>query len=841
MSSDRYRAFFLQSTVSMGCITLSETILEVNPAFCQLLGYSVAEVIGTQLHHFIHPADLKTYRSICRQLQRQQYPSLRLEHRLLRRSGDSQWVITRFTLLQESADDEPCIAFTIEDIDQRKQLEMHLRHRVEQEHLLAALTQKTLQTLDLQQILPTAVDMVRRHLQADRVIIYRFDVDRHYSDMAATGLISAGSFIIESVEPGLPSLLNHRIDDPNWLWQERMQRYQQGEVSAVSDINEADCGAQAIKLLRQYQVISNLTVPILRDADLRGLLLVQQCRARRTWQASEIDWSRQVATQIAIAIQQSELYQQAHQKATQQQAINELSRAILSVQNLDAFFSLALQQLLKIFRAERVIIGQYHAERDCWLLIAEEKQLASAPELLGEELPLSPACFWSASEPLQPVITEALCRTPVFAQKLRSPETDAHWVISPLILNQDLWGSLIIARSPHQGLHWGPTQLNLVELMSRQLALAIQQNMLYQRCQSHAKQQARLNHIRHVIRDSLDLAEIFNRLPLELRGLLQVERILIWEFDPNRRIWLLRVDDHSAQEMTSFAGLEVPKDAGPLNDLLHLGRPLSFWGCHTHTEELTQVLAKTFPGAWLMLPIQFDRMTWGVLHCIQKDDWQTWQQDIAKAVVDTLAIAIQQSMLFEQVQAANRKLQELALLDGLTQIPNRRYFDECLEQEWLRTRREKTCMSLILCDVDFFKPYNDTVGHQQGDKALKAIARLLKNTVQRPGDVVARYGGEEFAIILPNTTRVGAARIAETIRTELQKRAMSHPASPLGKTITLSMGIFSSYAHPTLTPEAILAAADRALYQAKKQGRDRFCLHPHPAPNPAAEPSHRIV
>ena len=126
----------------MGCINFSETILEVNPAFCQLLGYAMAEVIGTRLHHFIHPADCKTYRSVCQQLQRRQYPSLRLEHRLLRRSGESHWVITRFTLLPDSGGDEPCIAFTIEDIDQRKQLEMHLRHRVEQERVLTKLTQK---------------------------------------------------------------------------------------------------------------------------------------------------------------------------------------------------------------------------------------------------------------------------------------------------------------------------------------------------------------------------------------------------------------------------------------------------------------------------------------------------------------------------------------------------------------------------------------------------------------------------------------------------------------------------------------------------------------------------
>lgn len=390
----------------------------------------------------------------------------------------------------------------------------------------------------------------------------------------------------------------------------------------------------------------------------------------------------------------------------------------------------------------------------------------------------------------------------------------------------------MIARRLTEGLYWDPSQLDLVQLMSRQLALAIQQHVLYKRCQTQAERQAGLHRIRHVIRDSLDLGDIFQRLPVEIRGLLQIERILIWEFDPNRRLWVLRVDDHGGHEPSSFAGLEVPNDASPLRALFHQGKWLSFGRGHHYVEELAQVLAKTFPGAWLLLPIQFDRMTWGVLHCVQKDDWQAWQCEVGEAVADILAIAIQQSLLFEQVQAANHQLQDLALLDSLTQIPNRRFFDESLEQEWLRTRRENTCLSLILCDVDFFKPYNDTFGHQQGDKALREIAHLLQNAVQRPGDVVARYGGEEFAIILPNTTRVGAARIAEAIQTELRQRAMPHPNSPLGQTITLSMGIFSSYALPCLTPAQILEAADRALYMAKRGGRDRFCIHPQAATVP---------
>lgn len=441
MSSDRYRAFFLQSTVSMGCIDLSETILEVNPAFCQLLGYSVTEVVGTRLHHYIHPADLPTYDSAYQRILGGQALSLRFEHRLLRQPGDSRWVITRLTRLQDKDGNESSIAITCEDIEQRKQLELHLRHRVEHERLLTELTQKMLQTLDLQQILPAAVESVRQYLQADRVLIYRFDVDGPFVPVEPASLISAGSVIVESVAPGWSSLLHYRNDDFDWIRADRMQRYQQGEVDAVSDIAEMDGGDRVLELLRQHQVKSNLTVPILRDADLRGLLLVQQCQAHRSWQADDIQWTRQVATQIVIAMQQSELYQQAHQKAAQQQAINELSSAILSVQTLDAFFSLALQKLLEIFQAERVMIGQYQAERDRWLLIAEEKTSATAPAWLGEELVLSPDVIWSKELPLQPLLTNALGPRTIPPGQWRSASDSGPWLVSPLLINHELWAA----------------------------------------------------------------------------------------------------------------------------------------------------------------------------------------------------------------------------------------------------------------------------------------------------------------------------------------------------------------------------------------------------------------
>ncbi|HEY9767326.1 MAG TPA: diguanylate cyclase [Coleofasciculaceae cyanobacterium] len=172
----------------------------------------------------------------------------------------------------------------------------------------------------------------------------------------------------------------------------------------------------------------------------------------------------------------------------------------------------------------------------------------------------------------------------------------------------------------------------------------------------------------------------------------------------------------------------------------------------------------------------------------------------------------------------NQQLSKLAALDGLTQIANRRVFDECLTREWQRGQREKATLSLILCDVDYFKLYNDSFGHQAGDLCLKKVAQAILNTVNRPADLVARYGGEEFAIILPQTPAKNALQVAETIRFQVKQLYLSHPESLVNNYISLSLGVTCIVPQAKYSKKQLLVAADKALYQAKKQGRDRAIL-----------------
>lgn len=186
-------------------------------------------------------------------------------------------------------------------------------------------------------------------------------------------------------------------------------------------------------------------------------------------------------------------------------------------------------------------------------------------------------------------------------------------------------------------------------------------------------------------------------------------------------------------------------------------------------------------------------------------------------------LLIERSQLFRELEEANRKLYDLATVDGLTQVFNRRFFDDYLTREWLRSIREGIPLSLILCDIDYFKLYNDTYGHVAGDICLKKVAHAVNQAASRAADITSRYGGEEFAVILPNTSVKGAIHVAQRIQTNIQALSLPHKASTTSEYITVSQGIASIIPQRNNAIDEIMLAADHFLYQAKKRGRNQYC------------------
>jgi diguanylate cyclase (GGDEF)-like protein len=182
--------------------------------------------------------------------------------------------------------------------------------------------------------------------------------------------------------------------------------------------------------------------------------------------------------------------------------------------------------------------------------------------------------------------------------------------------------------------------------------------------------------------------------------------------------------------------------------------------------------------------------------------------------------------LCRELAVANQELKRLAHCDALTGLANRRQFDQSLEQCWWRLAHTKQPLSLILCDVDFFKLYNDAYGHPAGDECLRAVSQAIRKAVRRSSDLVARYGGEEIVVVLPNTDTMGALSIAQTICESVRSLQLPHEGSKVSQYVTISLGVASHVPNPSLNGEVLIADADAALYEAKRTGRDRVILCP---------------
>jgi diguanylate cyclase (GGDEF)-like protein len=169
-------------------------------------------------------------------------------------------------------------------------------------------------------------------------------------------------------------------------------------------------------------------------------------------------------------------------------------------------------------------------------------------------------------------------------------------------------------------------------------------------------------------------------------------------------------------------------------------------------------------------------------------------------------------------------LRGFSFLDGLTGLSNRRRFDQFLDQEWRRGQRSRSPLSLILIDVDYFKAFNDALGHLGGDDCLRQVAMSLEGSIHRAGDLIGRFGGDEFACVLADTDAVGAAGVAENIQASIAALALAHPNSPASSLVTLSLGVVTRIAEYGEEPDALIQGAERALAAAQESGRNRIAV-----------------
>ena len=374
-------------------------------------------------------------------------------------------------------------------------------------------------------------------------------------------------------------------------------------------------------------------------------------------------------------------------------------------------------------------------------------------------------------------------------------------------------------------IHWG--------VLKQRVRRLLQMHWTMKELQDKIKQEQLIAKITHKIRTSLNLEMILSTTVIEVRKLLKTDRVIVYRFQPDGSGYV--IVESVSSEWDSMLG-RIFKDTYFFDKFEQCGdkyrqknvyiiEDIDSAGISScHMDLLTELQAK----ANLVVPIEQENSIWGLLvvyECSNPRKWAKSDINLLTQLTNPLVMAIKQAELYQQLEAANQKLQQLASIDSLTQIPNRRSFDEVLEREWQRLQREQAPLSLILCDMDFFKNYNDTYGHQSGDDCLKEVAKILQQAAQRPGDLAARYGGEEFALVLPNTDTAGAVYVAETILSSIRTKNLIHESSKISSYLTLSLGIATIIPQSSSSLKWVIAKADEALYRAKLTGRDRYVIY----------------
>ena len=365
-------------------------------------------------------------------------------------------------------------------------------------------------------------------------------------------------------------------------------------------------------------------------------------------------------------------------------------------------------------------------------------------------------------------------------------------------------------------------------------------NHFYQNSLEDAAQRKLLFEISDRIRQSLDLKTIFKTATREIRTLLKCDFVRLTALS-DRQVIIKAFSSESElktkpQKLISYkyfcpnkdvyqsylkGHIEIIKDQKDRDNLATISLP------NTKSRLIAPILIKdtNYTSGFFSNTENTSfssSILYGWLIADRNSDKQPWQQkeiNLLREVTTQLAIAIKQGLLHKQ-------LSQLAMLDSLTRVYNRRSFDRQLKREWGQLKRIPAPLSLIMCDVDCFKIYNDVYGHQQGDECLQQVAKAIGSALKRPGDILARYGGEEFVVILPHTPQPGASKVGEAIRSAVKDLKIPHGNSLVDSVVTLSLGVATTIPDSVDNPQLLIEAADLALYQAKKRGRDCVAVYP---------------
>ena len=560
------------------------------------------------------------------------------------------------------------------DITAYKQAETTQRQQAERERLLVAIAQRVRQSLNLDEILNTTVNEVRHLLQTDRVVVYRFEPDW------------SGFVIVESVGDGWTPMLGQRLFDPCLARADCLLPYMDGKISSTTNILNAEIADCYLDLLRPFQVKANLVIPVLvpsaqshqppkqrQGGDLWGLLAVQQCTAPRQWQDSEIELLKNLAAQVAIAIHQSQLYQQTQQQAQREQALSQVIQAIRNSLDLNTIFHTAVAEIGRLLQVEQANILQYLPEQGIWVYQASYCRSPDvAPvglDVVGLEIPDEGNPITARLKQLEIVQLDDASTVANEMTQILAETFPGAWLAVPLQVGGSVWGNITLVRGP-EPLVWQDWQIEVTRAVADQLAIAIQQSQLFQQVQqlnARLEEQvqertvllqqaftfeATLKRIADRVRDSLDEDQILRAVVEELALTLGVSACSVAVYDLPQQTVNVRYEYTTALALVQGNLIQMALFPNVYQQLLD-GQHFQY--CGLDTRPVPQRVVR------LACPIVDDQGVLGDLRLVNHANYIFSEQEIrlVQQVANQCAIALRQSRLYQAVQAQVEELEQL--------------------------------------------------------------------------------------------------------------------------------------------------------------------------------------
>ncbi|WP_159788655.1 sensor domain-containing diguanylate cyclase [Sodalinema gerasimenkoae] len=379
--------------------------------------------------------------------------------------------------------------------------------------------------------------------------------------------------------------------------------------------------------------------------------------------------------------------------------------------------------------------------------------------------------------------------------------------------------SLGYAQSPEQS----ADDRRLLGIIATAIAIEEEQHRVAEALRRQMERERALSKLSHHIHRSLELSEILPATAKAVREFLGSDSVLICSLNERATqatvVAKATILDNPPLDQIVLEGFSLKTNCLEEYKQTQYVTQLQIKICHRYCELEGFEESKTH----IIAPILQSTHLWGIIiaqHCRVHRQWTESEQEFLRQVATQLGIATQQSKLYEELKVANGSLQKLATIDGLTQVANRRQFDDFLAQSWQTSLEQQQPLGIILCDIDFFKPYNDTYGHQAGDDCLKQVAGAISETVTAEDSLVARYGGEEFVIVVNGAKYQRLITLVQEIRRAVESLQIPHRSSNAHPWVTLSVGAARLIPRREWTSEDLLRRADQALYEAKAEGRN---------------------